>query len=121
MALSFMGQGAFNPLRDALASADPALRREAIRSIGKLAARAPIDTREVTPLLITDPEGEQFWPGQSQQLFDALSGAKRLISFTAAEGADRHCEPMARTLVEQRIFDWLDETLRTDRLERSAA
>lgn len=53
MALSFMGQGAFNPLRDALTSADPALRREAIRSIGKLAARAPIDTREVTPLLIT--------------------------------------------------------------------
>jgi hypothetical protein len=74
-----------------------------------------------TPLLITDPEGEQFWPGQSQQLFDALSGAKRLISFTGAEGADRHCEPMARTLVEQRIFDWLDETLRTDGLERSAA
>lgn len=53
MALSFMGPGAFNPLRDALRSPDPALRREAIRSIGKLAARAPLETREVTPLLIT--------------------------------------------------------------------
>lgn len=68
--------------------------------------------RSITaPLLITDPEGEQFWPGQSQRLHDALPGPKRLIRFTAAEGADRHCQPMARSLVEQRIFDWLDETL----------
>lgn len=65
----------------------------------------------MTPLLITDPEGEQFWPGQSQQLFEKLPGTKRLVPFTAAEGADRHCEPMARSLLEQRMFDWLDETL----------
>jgi len=36
---------------------------------------------------------------------------KRLMPFTASEGADRHCEPMARSLLEQRMFDWLDETL----------
>lgn len=53
MALSFMGPGAFEPLKQALTSADPALRREAIRSIGKLTARAPLDPRAVTPLLIT--------------------------------------------------------------------
>jgi hypothetical protein len=64
-----------------------------------------------TPLLIADPEGEQFWPGQSQRLFDELQGTKRLVPFTADEGADRHCEPMARSLLEQRMFDWLDETL----------
>jgi hypothetical protein len=60
-----------------------------------------------TPMLITDPDGEQFWPGQSQRLYDALPGPKSLVRFTAAEGADRHCEPMARALVEQRVFDWL--------------
>jgi len=27
-----------------------------------------------TPMLIADPEAEQFWPGQSQQLFDKLQG-----------------------------------------------
>ena len=64
-----------------------------------------------TPLLITDPEGEQFWPGQSQQPFEKLQGTKQLITFTADEGADRHCEPIARSLLEQRMFDWLDETL----------
>ncbi|CAN5418473.1 alpha/beta fold hydrolase [soil metagenome] len=64
-----------------------------------------------TPMLVTDPEGEQFWPGQSQRLYDALPGPKELVKFTAAEGADRHCEPMARSLVEQRILDWLDTTM----------
>jgi hypothetical protein len=53
-----------------------------------------------TPLLITDPDGEQFWPGPPQRLYDAVTAPKRLVPFTAAEGADRHCEPMARSLVE---------------------
>jgi len=42
---------------------------------------------------------------------EKLPGTKRLVPFTADEGADRHCEPMARSLLEQRMFDWLDETL----------
>lgn len=64
-----------------------------------------------TPILITAPEGEQFWPGQSQQLSDMLHCAHEMVAFTAAEGADRHCEPMARSLLEQRMFDWLDREL----------
>jgi hypothetical protein len=66
-----------------------------------------------TPLLITDPEDEQFWPGQPQRLFDKLTDTKQLVTFTADEGANGHCEPMARSLLEQRMFDWLDETLAT--------
>jgi hypothetical protein len=65
-----------------------------------------------TPLLITDPEDEQFWPGQSRELYDRLPGAKEIVSFTAHEGASRHCEPMARSLRETRIFDWLEGYLR---------
>lgn len=64
-----------------------------------------------TPLLITDPEDEQFWPGQSRQLYDRLPGPKELLPFTAAEGASRHCEPLACALRDTRIFDWLDEYL----------
>jgi Prolyl oligopeptidase family len=67
--------------------------------------------RITAPMLVTDPEGEQFWPGQSRRLYDALPGPKQLVGFSAAEGADRHCEPMARSLLEQRLFDWLDEAL----------
>ena len=50
-------------------------------------------------------------PGQPRQLYDALTCPKELVSFTAAEGADSHCEPKALGLRDQRIFDWLDETL----------
>ena len=48
--------------------------------------------RITTPMLITDPEDEQFWPGQSRRLYEALSGPdKELVRFTAAEGANWHC------------------------------
>ncbi len=65
------------------------------------------------PMLVTDPEGEQFWPGQSKQLYEALQAPKTLVKFTAAEGADLHCEPKAPGLRAQRIFDWLDQTLKS--------
>jgi hypothetical protein len=63
------------------------------------------------PMFVADPEGEQFWPGQSQQLYDALRSPKVLVPFTAAEGADLHCEPKNPGLRAQRMFDWLDATL----------
>lgn len=63
------------------------------------------------PVLITDPDGEQFWPGQSQELYDMLKSPKKLVRFTAAEGADLHCEPKDPGLRDLRVFDWLDEVL----------
>jgi hypothetical protein len=63
------------------------------------------------PTLITDPDHEQFWPGQSQQLYDALTCPKQLVRFTKQEGADWHCEPAAQALRDERVFDWLEETL----------
>jgi hypothetical protein len=36
---------------------------------------------------------------------------KTILEFSAAEGANWHCEPMARSLLDQRMFDWLDERL----------
>jgi hypothetical protein len=64
--------------------------------------------REITtPVLITDPEDEQFWPGQSKQLADMVGGCAELVHFTAQEGANFHCQPMARLLTDQRMFDWL--------------
>lgn len=63
------------------------------------------------PMLIADPEGEQFWPGQSRQLYDLLKAPKTLMPFTTAEGANWHCEPMAPVLRSHRILDWLDTIL----------
>ena len=62
-----------------------------------------------SPVLVTDPEHEQFWPGQPRELYDKLPGKKALISFTEEEGADSHCEPAGNGIRGERIFDWLDQ------------
>jgi hypothetical protein len=64
-----------------------------------------------TPLLILSPENEQFWPGQAQQLAALTPSVSTVIAFTAAEGADERCQPLASALTAQRMFDWLDDQL----------
>lgn len=66
--------------------------------------------RITTPLYITDPDGEQFFDGQSAELAALVPGST-LARFTQTEGASYHCQPMARELTEQRMFDWLDEQI----------
>ena len=67
--------------------------------------------RITTPLLIAAPEAEQFWPGQSDKLAELAPDVSTLVRSTAAEGADRHCQPLARGLTGQHMFDWIDERL----------
>lgn len=64
-----------------------------------------------TPLLILSPENEQFWPGQSVRLAQLTPGYSTVVTFTQAEGADGHCQPLGRAVTAQRMFDWLDERL----------
>ena len=60
-----------------------------------------------TPLLITAPDDEQFWPGQSDELAGLLTAPHDIVAFTRAEGANRHCEPLGRRLTAARMFHWL--------------
>ena len=64
-----------------------------------------------TPRLITDPEGEQFWPGQSRQLSGLVPGRADVLRFGADEGAAYHCQPTGRLLTENRMFDWLADVV----------
>jgi dienelactone hydrolase len=64
-----------------------------------------------TPMLICDPDGDQFLPGQSEELYERLPGEKKLVRFTVEEGAHRHCEPMGVAVRDARIFDWLESHL----------
>jgi HEAT repeat protein len=52
LALSFMGPAALAPLNEAVHADDPAVRREALRSLGKLRDRASIDPQAVIPVLL---------------------------------------------------------------------
>lgn len=62
------------------------------------------------PTLITAQQGDPL-ASQAETLYDVLQCPKRLISFTAGEGAGGHCQSLGRTLYHQRVFDWLDGTL----------
>ena len=84
---------------------------EMFKAAGEYTLDSETAARIRCPLLITNPENEQFWPGQSQRLAELVGDSATLMPFTAAEGADGHCEPRAPTLRAERIFDWLDERL----------
>lgn len=84
---------------------------ETIAAVRAYRVTAEDAVRITTPLLITDPEGEQFWPGQSEQLAGWTTAVSTLAHFTAAQGADGHCEPLGRTQTAQTVFDWLDTRL----------
>lgn len=84
---------------------------DTLTAIGEYTLGAAEAARITTPLFIADPEDEQYWPGQSRRLAEMVAGPVHRCRFTAAEGANYHCQPLARARTDQRMFDWLDETL----------
>ena len=60
------------------------------------------------PTLITQAENDPLAAG-ADAFYDALRCPKTLLRFTAAEGADGHCEMRNRSLLNRRVLDWLDE------------
>jgi pimeloyl-ACP methyl ester carboxylesterase len=64
------------------------------------------------PTLVCEAEGDLFFKGQPQELYDHLTCQKTLIRFTNAEGAGSHCQVGASRLAFARIYDWLDEVLK---------
>lgn len=86
---------------------------EAYRAVVGYHLRDVVD-RITCPILITDPDNEQFWPGQPQELAEAIGDNATLVRFTTEEGADWHCEPMALGLRDIRVFSWLAERLGAD-------
>ncbi|QBD76053.1 alpha/beta fold hydrolase [Ktedonosporobacter rubrisoli] len=63
------------------------------------------------PTLVCEAEKDHFFPGQPRKLYDALTCPKTFMRFTAAEGGEEHGHAGALALANQRIADWLDETL----------
>jgi hypothetical protein len=81
---------------------------ELYRSLSNYRLDDDVLGRITCPTAVTSPEHEQFWPGQSRRLLDGLKCEKHELPFTEAEGASWHCEPVALSLRNQRIQDWLD-------------
>jgi pimeloyl-ACP methyl ester carboxylesterase len=63
------------------------------------------------PTLVLEAEKDDSFPGQPRMVYDALTCPKKYILFTSEEGGEEHCQSGAPAISNQRIFDWLDETL----------
>ena len=63
------------------------------------------------PTLLTLAEEDPI-AANAPKLYEALEvPEKKLVRFTAAEGAADHTEASGRALYHQRVFDWLEEVL----------
>jgi len=64
------------------------------------------------PTLLTSAENDPL-AAEVQTLYAALRCPKALRQFSAAEGADGHCEMLNRSLLNDRCLDWLDGVIGT--------
>jgi len=63
------------------------------------------------PTLVCSAENDEIG-ASADTLFTGLTCKKTRLVFTAKEGAGAHCEAGARSLFNQRAFDWLDSVLK---------
>jgi pimeloyl-ACP methyl ester carboxylesterase len=62
------------------------------------------------PTVICSAENDEIGK-TARDLYDRLTCHKIFLAFKASEGAGEHCESGARAWFNQRVLDWLDETL----------
>jgi hypothetical protein len=62
------------------------------------------------PTLVCSAENDDIGV-TADKLYAALTCEKARLRFLAAEGAGEHCESGARSLFNERAFDWLDDVL----------
>ncbi len=63
--------------------------------------------------LIMEGVAEDATPGQSRKLYDALRCDKTLMEFDHASAAQTHCQNGGTQLAQGRLFDWLDERVKS--------
>ena len=79
-------------------TAFPIMKMPALRLGLVMGLIAFSSTQLLANVVITSPTGGNNLPAD-----------KALIRFTEEEGADSHCEPAAKGIRGERIFDWLDQ------------
>ena len=75
--------------------------------------RAIIEPEKIAcPTLCLASEGEApMFLTQAREFYQALKFPKKLHIFSIDEGADAHCQVNNLTLMQEVVYDWLDETL----------
>jgi pimeloyl-ACP methyl ester carboxylesterase len=74
--------------------------------------RDGVAERIACPALVCAAPDDFAFKGQPEALYEHLTCEKTFMTFTAAEGADAHCQSGAQRLALARIADWLERTWR---------
>lgn len=64
------------------------------------------------PTLIMDAEKDGIQGGQAKPLYEKLTCKKDYIMFTSEDGAEYHCQVGAKLIGNERIFNWIEKTLK---------
>lgn len=67
--------------------------------------------RITCPTLVMEADGDQFFRGQPERVYDALTAPKTFARFTAEDGAENHCQSGALAYKDEVVFNWLDDVL----------
>lgn len=63
------------------------------------------------PTLVIDSESDKILGGQAKSLYDVLTCKKTFMLFKSEEGAGAHCQCGAKLIGNERIFDWIEDTI----------
>lgn len=78
-------------------------------AIGKFNLDGVVDKIKC-PTLVTKYEGDTWFKDEPRKLYDALTVKKKdYVEFTAVDGAQYHCGPLAPQLVNETCWDWVDD------------
>ncbi|HEX3370169.1 MAG TPA: alpha/beta hydrolase [Candidatus Cybelea sp.] len=83
--------------------------RDYFRCVGEFTLSGRVESI-ACPTLLTAAENDPLAVG-ARAFYDALRCPKQLLAFTAAEGAGAHVEAFNRSLLNDRVFDWLESAL----------
>jgi len=75
---------------------------------------ADVAAKVTAPTLVTTYENDDLVvPAENQGpvVYSLLTSPKTQYTFTAAQGADQHCAPMAPQTRNQAVYDWIDTVL----------
>lgn len=64
------------------------------------------------PCMVMEADGDIFFTGQPQRVYDELQVPKVFARFTAEDGAENHCQSGALAYKDEVLFNWIDETLK---------
>jgi len=64
------------------------------------------------PTLVMKADGDQFFRGQPERVYEELTAPKTFAAFHEEDGAENHCQSGALAYKDEVVFNWLDDTLK---------